>query len=314
MAILFHGENWPLEIWLDTLGRLAPELDIRLWPDIGERGDIEYALLWRPRPEMLPGLPNLKVIFSLGAGVDHLLGLDTLPDGIPIVRITEHDLTSRMSEYIVLHVLSHHRRQREYKALQDKHEWRELAQPAATEIRVGILGLGVLGLDAALKLKMLGFQVAGWSRSAKSIQGVACYAGKQNLDAFLARTDILVCLLPLTPDTAGILNSGLFKQLARDGAGKGPVLINAGRGGLQVERDIIKALDDQTLFGATLDVFETEPLPAASPLWDQERVTITPHNAAPSSPEAICARILGHIRQYEADGTLENTVDRRSGY
>ncbi len=314
MAIFFHAEDWPVDIWLETLSKLSPGLDIRLWPDLGERGDIEYALLWRPKREMLLNLPNLKVIFSLGAGVDHLLGLDTLAPDVPVVRITEPDLTSRMSEYIVLHVLSHHRRQREYEALAAKREWRELAQPAACEVRVGILGLGVLGLDAAQKLKMMGFQVAGWSRRAKAAEGIESFAGMDALDAFLARTDILVCLLPLTPQTAGILDYKLFSRLARDGAGKGPVLINAGRGGCQVERDILRALEDETLFAATLDVFETEPLPQTSALWNHERVSLTPHNAAPSSPEAICSRILGQIRRFEAGKALENRVDIQLGY
>ncbi len=314
MAIFFHAENWPVDIWLQALRKLSPGLDIRLWPDLAGRDDIEYALLWRPRREMLLNLPNLKVIFSLGAGVDHLLGLDTLPPHVPVARITEPDLTSRMSEYIVLHVLGHHRRLREYEALAARHEWRELGQPAAREVRVGILGLGVLGLDAAKKLKMMGFQVAGWSRRAKDVEGIESFAGMDNLDAFLARTDILVCLLPLTPETAGILDYDLFSRLARDGAGKGPVLINAGRGGCQVERDILRALEDETLFAATLDVFETEPLPQASPLWAHERVSITPHNAAPSAPEAICSRILEQIRRFEAGKALEDLVDIRQGY
>ncbi|HHK74310.1 MAG TPA: glyoxylate/hydroxypyruvate reductase A, partial [Rhizobiales bacterium] len=288
--------------------------DIRLWPDRGNTDDIDYALLWRPRPEMLTRLPGLKAIFSLGAGVDHLLGLETLPANVPVVRITEDDLTSRMSEYVVLHVLRHHRRLREYEALAARREWRELAQPAACEVRVGILGLGHLGRDAAQKLKMMGFQVAGWSRTAKQLEGIETFAGAKALTAFLGRSDILVCLLPLTPQTRGILNSSLFARLARDGAGKGPVLINAGRGGLQVEDDILKALDDGTLYEVTLDVFETEPLPQTSALWTHERVSITPHNAAPSTPEAICTQILTQIRRFEAGEALENLVDTKRGY
>ncbi len=314
MAILFQAKGWDTGLWLKALEQNAPDADIRVWPDIGDPAGIDYALVWKPPEELLGSLPNLKVIFSLGAGVDHLLHLPNLPKGIPIVRVTDADLTARMSEYVMLHVLMHHRRQRAYDALQAKKEWREMRQPAASEVRVGVMGLGVLGCDAAKKLAMMGFQVAGWSRTQKQISGVECFSGEKGMVPFLNRTDILVCLLPLTPGTMGLLNLDLIRQLAKNGAGKGPSIINAGRGAVQVESDILEALDSGELYEVTLDVFETEPLGSDSQLWSHDRVTISPHNAAPSAPAGICATILKQIENFERGEALENLVEQDRGY
>ena len=176
------------------------------------------------------------------------------------------------------------------------------------------MGMGVLGRDAADVLKRIGFRVAGWSRRPRTITGIDCFAGEVGLAPFLARTDILVSLLPLTPDTRGILNRKTFSMLARDGVLGGPVIINAGRGGLQVERDIVECLDDGTLLGATLDVFEKEPLPMDSPLWSHPRVTVTPHNAADTDPDAISTYVASQIARHEIGQPLDNVVDRGSGY
>jgi glyoxylate/hydroxypyruvate reductase A len=180
-------------------------------------------------------------------------------------------------------------------------------------VRVGILGLGELGRDAARKLRTLGFDVAGWTRSPKSQPDLASFHGPAGLDALLARSDILVCLLPLTPDTRGLLNASLFAKLARDRR-LGPFLINAGRGGLQVEADIVAALDARVLKGASLDVFETEPLPASSPLWTHPNVYVSPHNSAISSPEAIARYVVEQIITLERGEPLRNVVDRARGY
>jgi glyoxylate/hydroxypyruvate reductase A len=220
-----------------------------------------------------------------------------------------------MSEYVVLHCLMHLRRQRSYDEQQRRKIWLDdRFQPGAHHVRVGIMGLGVLGQDAARKLRVMGFDVAGWSRSPRRVEGIETFSGADGLDAFLARTDILVCLLPLTEDTRGILNGSVFRRLARDGRLGGPVVINAGRGGLQVEADILAALDDGTLRAATLDVFETEPLPPDSPLWTHPAVTVTPHNAAMSDPESIAEQIVEQIERFEAGEPLRNVVDPRAGY
>jgi glyoxylate/hydroxypyruvate reductase A len=184
----------------------------------------------------------------------------------------------------------------------------------AREVRVGILGFGVLAQDCGRKLQVMGFDVAAWSRSPKAVEGFRTYAGPEELDAFLGRTDILVCLLPLTPDTRGLLDRGLFGRLARDGRLGGPVLINASRGGLQVEADILACLDDGTLKAATLDVFEREPLPQDSPLWSHPAVTISPHCAASSEPEATARYVVEQIRRHEAGEPLAGLVNRGLGY
>jgi glyoxylate/hydroxypyruvate reductase A len=312
LLILFREQN--AEAFRGELAALDETLDIRVWPDAGKREDIRYALVWKPEPGVLASLPKLEVMFSIGAGIDNVLSDPDLP-GLPLVRFVDPNLTMRMSEYVCLHVLTHHRRMLDYRELQQKGEWRELwPQPGANEIRVGVMGLGELGRDACEKLAMLGFQVAGWSRSQKEIPGIECFAGEDGMAPFLARTDILVCLLPHTPEMEGMLNAGLFAQLAKDGPLPGPVLINAGRGRVQVEKDIAEALETGALWAASLDVFEEEPLPSSSPLWKHPRVIVTPHNASISDDRAVCAYVLEQIAAYERGEPLRNVVDVGRGY
>ena len=280
---------------------------------IADLSNVAYACVWMPPRGLLAALPNLRAVFSLGAGVDHILGDPELP-GVPIVRIVDPDLTMRMTEYVALHVLMHHRGQRRYDAQQRARLWHELPQPPAAQVAVGVMGLGVLGRDAALALRRLGFQVAGWSRTPKDIPGIVTFHGAQELAEFLRRTEILVCLLPSTPATCGILNLELFRQLKRDGALAGAYLINAGRGAQQVDADILAALQEGSLAGATLDVFPTEPLPETSPLWTHPKVTITPHCAAASDPQPLVANILRQIDRLEAGLPLEHAIDRSAGY
>src|SRR6202012_3504256 len=201
-------------------------------PDPGfDPAEIHYAAVWKPTPGELAGLPNLRVIFNLGAGVDALMADKTLPN-VPLVRVAVSDLTGRMTEYVVLHVLMHHRQEIYLRESQQVKRWAPKSQWPAGAITVGIMGLGTLGANAADVLRRIGFKVVGWSRSKKQIEGVECFAGSEQLDAFLKRTDILVCLLPLTPGTRHILNRGLFGKLIRNSPLGAPVLINAGRGGL----------------------------------------------------------------------------------
>lgn len=312
-AILIASGRWDPEGWAALVRAAEPGRPVMIWPDVPDPAAVRYVLAWHPPAGALAALPNLKVIFSLGAGVDHIVFQKNLPDA-PIVRVVNPDLTRRMTEWATLQVLMHHRRQRAYDRQQAERRWRELPQPAAGEVRVGVLGLGVLGRDAAEVLVRLGFQVAGWSRRAVALAGVESFAGAEQRDAFLARTDILVSLLPLTPETRGILSTPLFRKLAQDGALGRPVLINAGRGGLQVEAHIVAALDQGILGGVSLDVFEVEPLPATSPLWTHPRAIVTPHTAAWSSPAALVPPILAQIAAYEAGAPLENVVDRTTLY
>ncbi|WP_248304586.1 glyoxylate/hydroxypyruvate reductase A [Breoghania sp. L-A4] len=304
MTVLIAIKGWEPDTWTSRLTALLPDHDVRLYPDeTVDLSKVRYLFAWKPPAEIIGRLTGLEAIFSLGAGVDHLMRMPDLPD-VPIVRIVDPDLTMRMTEWVTLQVLAHHRRQRLYARQQARGIWKSHSQPPASAVRVGIMGLGVLGQDAAQVLARIGFQVAGWSRTEKRMEGVETYCGADGLDDFLARTDILVNLLPLTPETTGILNQGLFNKLAHDGAGHfgedGPALINAGRGGSQVEADIVKAVSNGTLSAATLDVFETEPLPKASPLWQDPLITVTPHIAAESDPDALSRYVAAQIRAHEA--------------
>ena len=323
-AILLAIAGMDPQPWQVQFRALAPRRDVRTWSGpagaagtgiaIPDPGGIVYACVWLPPPGLLATLPNLRAVFSLGAGVDHILSDPTLPRDVPVVRIVDRDLTMRMTEYVVLHVLMHHRKQRRYDAQQRVHHWHEHEQRPAADVAVGVMGLGVLGEDAAQVLRRLGFQVAGWSRTSKPLDGIETFHGAEGLARFLQRTEILVCLLPATSATQGILCLDLFRRLKRDGALGGAYLINAGRGALQIDGDILAALDEGSLSGATLDVFPTEPLPATSPLWDHPAVTVTPHCAAASDPHALVANILRQIERHEQGLPLEHVVDRDAGY
>jgi len=312
-AILLAVTGLDPTSWEARFRTLAPQRDVRMPTRLGDPADITYACAWQAPRGLLAGLPHLQAIFSLGAGVDHLIADPALPD-VPVVRIVDPDLTMRMTEYVVLHVLMHHRRQRLYDAQQRQRRWHEHAQPPASAVAVGVMGLGALGCDAARALCRLGFRTAGWSRTPKSLSGIDTFHGNDGLDAFLRRTEILVCLLPATASTQEILRLELLRKLERDGGAGGAYLINAGRGALQIDADILAALDEGTLAGATLDVFPIEPLPAASPLWMHPKVTVTPHNAAASDPHALVANMLRQIDRFEAGLPLEHVIDRSVGY
>lgn len=313
-TFLFVTPTWDGQHWAGEMRKAAPAMDVRVWPETGDPATIDYVAAWLPPPDVVRSLAKLKVIFSLGAGVDAILKDPTLPENVPIVRVNDPDLTMRMSEYVVLHVLMHHRQQRRLDDNQRKGVWDSFPTHAASALRVGVMGLGVLGQDAAKKLAMLGFKVAGWSRTPKAVEGVQCFSGAGGLDTFLARTDVLVSLLPATAETDGILNRALIRKLARSGPLGAPVLINAGRGRQQVEDDILAALDAGELHAATLDVFRSEPLPATSPFWTHPKVTLTPHIAADSDPAVICEYVARQIAEYETTGQLSNLVDRARGY
>jgi glyoxylate/hydroxypyruvate reductase len=312
-ALLLAITGWEPNAWLERFRAEAKGREVRLWPEIGDPAKIEYACVWKQPAGLLATLPKLKAIFSLGAGVDHLLSDSTLPN-VPIVRIVDPDLTRRMTGYVALNALLHQRKMKRYETQQRERVWRDLYEAPAESVRVGIMGMGVLGAAAAEVLRQLGFQVAGFSRSPKTIAGIETFSGNAEMNAFLGQSDILVCLLPLTAETRGMLCYDLFRRLAQNGVLGGPVLINAGRGGLQVEADIFRALDDGTLIGASLDVFEHEPLPETSPFWDHPKIYVTPHNAASSDPKALTKNVMAQIERFEQGLALEHVVDRKLSY
>jgi glyoxylate/hydroxypyruvate reductase A len=316
LALLIHGgtENWAPARWKQRFNEVCGDRQVWLATEGGVNPEeVHYAAVWKPAPGELAAFPNLRVIFNLGAGVDALMADKSLPK-VPLVRVVVGDLTARMTEYVVLHVLMHHRQELYLRDSQRVNRWAPKYQWPASAVSVGILGLGALGADAADVLKRIGFRVAGWSNSPKQVEGVTCFHGTAQLEAFLKRTDILVCLLPLTPDTRQILNRELFSKLNRTGPLGAPILINAGRGGLQNEADILSCLEDGTLGAVSLDVFAQEPLPADSPFWTHPKVVLTPHNAADTDPDEISKYVAQQIASFEAGQPLANVVDPSRGY
>lgn len=292
---------------------LSSRRDVVLEPDGQADPSIRYAVVWKQRPNVLAKLPNLKAVFSVGAGVDHLLTDPGLPD-VPIVRVVADNLTRHMTEYVVWRVLDHHRQGTLYRRQQTRKVWHEPQQQQASETAVGIMGLGNLGRAAASALSSIGFKVNGWSRTERRMDEVTAFHGEDGLIPFLNATDILVVLLPLTRATEGIVTYELLKHLRRDNGLGGAVLINAGRGRLQRDADILRALEDGTLKEASLDVFETEPLPEGSPLWDHPNLFVTPHAAATSDPEHLVGPMLDQMDAYDRGEPLRDLVDREAGY
>ncbi len=319
-ALLVATTGWNAETWAERLRAQLSGRDILATDRAGlfqgpdaALAPVHYVLVWKPLKETLDRLHGLRVIFSLGAGVDHIFALPRLPD-VPVVRIVDADLTKRMTEHVAWQCLDHLRLGATYRRQQREHRWRDVEPPAAREVTVGIMGLGVMGTHAADAFVRLGFNVRGWARTKKALAGVETFAGDDGLDAFLAGTDILVSLLPSTEETRHLVDLTLLKKLRSSGPLGGAVFINAGRGGTQVEEDIVAALRDGTLSGASLDVFEEEPLSPQSPLWEFDNVTITPHVAAVSDPEALARQIAEQIEALERGEPLRNCVDPKRGY
>jgi glyoxylate/hydroxypyruvate reductase A len=308
MALMFLSPDDPAQAWHEALRGAIPELDFRIWPEVGDPAEIDVALVWQPPPGELARYPNLRAILSLGAGIDGLLAQPGLPD-VPIARMVDPSLTRTMTEYVVLATLRHHRQLDRFEREQRAARWSFALPPQAADRRVGVMGLGVLGRAAAASLARQGFPVAGWSREARQLAGIESFAGRAGLAAFLARTDILVCLLPLTRDTAGILNAATFAGLPR-----GAYLINVARGAHLIEPDLIEALDSGQLEGATLDVFREEPLPPDNPLWRHPNALITPHVASYASPRTAAEGVAENVRRARAGRPLLHQVDRDRGY
>lgn len=311
--LLLHLSDVDEASWAKAFAEALAPYPVVRQTDTFDPGDIRYIFVWKPKADAFDGLDNLKAVLSLGAGVDALLKHPRLPDA-PIVRFVDADLSQRMSDYVVAHVTMHHRQFTRFQADQKAHRWSQYYPPAAGETTVGIMGMGVLGQDAVSRLRPLGFDLRSWSRTPKQMDGVEGFAGDAQFEAFLAGTDILVNLLPLTPETTGILNRDTFARLRRDRLAGGPVIINAARGGHQKEADIVAALADGTLGAASLDVFEVEPLPSDSPLWNIENCYITPHIAAISDEQSGVRYFSRILIDHEAGKPLPNVVDRQRGY
>jgi glyoxylate/hydroxypyruvate reductase A len=286
-----------------------PGLELRLWPDAGDRSEIDVVAIGRFPSGELGSFRNLRLIIALQAGTERLLADPSLPEGVPIVRAGDPQGDPMMSETALLHVLRHHRDLPALQLAQARAEWLNLPVLRPSERSVGVLGLGPIGLAAARMLADFGFKVAGWVRSPRTVEGIEVFHGRGQLAAFLARSEIVVNLLPLTEETKGILSREAFGQLP-----KGASVINLGRGGHVVDADLITALDEGHLAAATLDVFHVEPLPHTDPLWRHPRVTVTPHCARRMDARGIVPRICAAVRRLRNGEPLQQLVDRTRGY
>ena len=308
MTVLYKANATRGAIWAELFAKRAPHLPFRVWPDIGAAEDVRYLVAWQPPERIMETFPKLELLFSVGAGVDQF-DFSALPRSLPVVRMLEPGIAESMAEYVVLAVLGLHRDLIAFIDQQRREVWEEIQVRAPADRRVGVMGLGQLGQAALDRLKPFGFRLSGWNRSPRSIDGVACHAGPETLKAFLAEIDILVCLLPLTEATRGVLNAELFAALPR-----GAALVNCGRGGHLVAPDLIAALDGGQLSAAILDVAEPEPLPPGHAFWQHPKILLTPHIASMTRPSQAVDFVLDTIARHRRGEALPGLVDRDAGY
>lgn len=309
MSILLISTIGPMDTWLEALRTAFPADDVRAAPDIGDPASVEVAVVAHPDAALLPQLVSARLIVSLRAGVDDLLAVPGIRPDIPIVRAQEETGDRMIDLYVLMHVLRHHRELPEFAAAQARREWINRPVKLAEEHRVGFMGLGVIGLSAARTVRDAGFRVAAWTRTAKSEPGIESFAGRDALRPFLARTEILVNLLAVTPETANIIGAAALAALPR-----GASVINIGRGEHVDDRALIAALDAGHIAHATLDVFRVEPLPADHPFWTHPKITVMPHAARRPRAAAIIPRVVENIRRMRAGGLLLQRVERSRGY
>jgi len=305
LNILFSSTKEKPEFWFPLLQKLLPGDRFFAWPDTNG-GDIDIALVATHQPGTFAKLHKLSLIQSLWMGVENIVGDTDLPRGVPVARLIDPGMVAAMGETVIAHVLDWHRHLYCYRSFQDQKIWKRRKQYLASDRTVGILGLGELGSNIAAKLHAMDFHVAGWSRRPKSLDGVHC---STDLEDVARRSDALVCLLPLTDKTRGIMNSKLLSLVRKDGC-----IINVARGGHVVIPDLLAALDSKHLAHAYLDVFEPEPLPAGSPLWSHPGITVTPHIAALSEPRTSVGKIAENIERVRRGEKPLNTVDFAAGY
>lgn len=309
MSIVIIRQDDKIELWKEALQRAAPDISVYSYLEEHPADEITMALVWKNPKGTLSQYPNLEYIASSGAGVDFLFEDETTPKNLPITRVVDAMLASDMSEYVLAAIFSYLKRFYQYKINQTKSLWKPEQYRRIADYTVGILGLGALGTALAKDLVRFGFKTQGWSNSRKKIDKVTAFAGKDELAEFLGSSEILVCLLPLTNATAGILNKELFNQLP-----KGAFVINAARGGHLVDVDLIEMLDSGQLSGATLDVFHQEPLSSDHPFWQHEKIHITPHYASVSDTDSVVPQIIENYRRMQHGELLTNLVSTDKGY
>ena len=301
--------HWLVDAIKESLLELDASLEFQVWPNIEKPNEIECALAWLAAPGVFQQLPNLKAIFSLGAGVDHILNDTTVPTTVSVTRIQDRHMARDMMHYAVNAVLNITCRSEHWRRNQVRAVWAKKPPFNYADKVVGVMGLGFLGSFIAKKLAELEFKVLGWSRSKKTIKGVLAYEGTGQYEAFLNQVDILICVLPLTEATKGILNESLFAKL-RDGA----YLVNIARGALLIEQDLLMMLASEKLAGAYLDVFQAEPLATGHPFWRHPKVTVTPHIAAVTNPQTVAKQVYANFQRLLRAEPMQNCVDRVRGY
>jgi len=309
MTVLVQSSANDADAYARALRSRLPSLDVCTHPDIGRREDVRYAVVWSPPRGLLPALPNLRGVFNLGAGVDAILSDPDVPDSVPVYRLEDAGMADQMAGWVVHAVVRHHRRFDDYAAAQAAGRWQPLNVAPANGVTVGLMGLGVLGRATAAALHGLGYRLRGWSRRPRAVEGVEVHAGAEQFHAFLDGLDVLVCLLPLTPETRGLIDRDTLGQLA-----PGSAVINAARGAHIIEHDLLEALEHGPVTRAMLDVCDTEPLPPGHAFWTHPRITITPHIAALTLIEPACDHVADIIRRLERGDPPPPAVDRQAGY
>ena len=307
-TFLYKSDPTRGQLWADVFRRRAPGIDFRIWPDIGDPAQVRFLAAWVPPEDIATRFPNLDVLFSSGAGVDQF-DFSMLPPTLPVVRMVEPGIVNGMVEYVTHAVLGLHRDMAQYRRQQAQGLWKPLPVRTAGERRVGVLGLGSLGKAVLAQLVSLGFDCAGWSRSRHAVDGVQCHAGAEELPAFLASTDILICLLPLTDSTRGFLDATLFAQLPA-----GAALVHVGRGPQLVEADLLAALESGHIAEAVMDVTDPEPLTPGHPFWTHPRIQLTPHIASMTQPLSAAEAMLDNLARFEAGEPMVGLIDRKLGY
>lgn len=309
IRILYFNEGEDPALWLPQLQAALPEAEIRLWSE-GDNAPADYALVWKPPRDMLSGRTGLKAIFNLAAGVDSLMEMkEILPAGLPVMRLEDAGMAVQMAEYVTHAVLRYFRHFDQYALQAKKQEWKPLEPTDRNHFSIGIMGMGAMGERVAKALLHFDFPVKGWSKTPKTIPGVSCFTGEAGLNDFLSGTKLLICLLPLTAETTGILSKGLFSRLST-----GAFLVNVGRGAHLIEEDLVQALDSGQIKAATLDVSSEEPLPPSHPFWHDKRITITPHVAALTLLEATVRQVRDKLRAFERGMPVTGIVNMERGY
>jgi glyoxylate/hydroxypyruvate reductase A len=308
MSVLYKSDPVRGAVWTNVFAKEAPDIEFHVWPEAGDLAAVEYLVAWQVSAEFLAALPNLQVLFSIGAGIDHL-DMSAVSPEIALVRMVEPGIFSGMIEYVTLSVLALHRNLPDYLRAQVAASWQPVPVVPAADRRVGVMGLGILGRAVLERLGTFGYSRYGWSRSPKEIPGIACFAGAAGLERFLNLCDILVCLLPLTAETRGVLDRRLLAALPR-----GASLINVGRGGHLDDQALLEALDSGHVSAAILDVCEPEPLPSSHPFWRHPRIWLTPHIASMTQPETAARVLLENIRRHRRGELPHGLIDRHRGY